>query len=74
MTEHRVTDGREAIPGSGESKLAPEGNSNARFFVPKEEEPEPQPRAENQPDAGHSGFGDRVRGGFRALTKKLLRS
>ena len=74
MTEHRVTDGREAIPGPGESKLALEGNSNARFFVPKEEEPQPQPRAENEPDAGRSGFGDRVRGGFRALTKKLRRS
>ena len=73
MAEHRVTEEREPIPGPGESKLVPEGNSNARFFVPKEKEPQP-PRAAEWPAVSSAGFGSRVRRGLRELVGKLRRS
>ena len=46
MTEdqHKETDPREAVEGPGDSKLAPEGNSNARLFVPGDQDEKRQER------------------------------
>jgi hypothetical protein len=49
--EHAQTEPRDDVPGPGDSKLAPEGNSNARFFVPPEEG---ESRDSEAPDAPSS--------------------
>ncbi len=71
MAEHRVTEEREPVLGPGESKLVPEGNSKARFFVPKEES---EPPAVDEPDLRPAGFGSRLRFGLRELVGRLRRS
>ncbi len=50
---HRETaesDRREPAPGPGGSKLAPEGNSGARFFVPPEPEERRERRSPDEPE------------------------
>jgi len=43
------TEAREAVEGPGGSKLAPEGNSNARLFVPQNQEEHRQEQDPEQP-------------------------
>jgi hypothetical protein len=52
MTEgpSQETDPRETTPGPGSSKLAPEGNSSARLFLPADEEEPREERARTSPE------------------------
>jgi hypothetical protein len=47
---HRDTEPREATEGPGGSKLAPEGNSNARLVVPSDQEQRRERRSLDEPD------------------------
>jgi hypothetical protein len=62
MTEevHRETEPRDAAGGPGGSKLAPEGNSRARFVVPPDQEERRERRSLEEPEsrAGAVGEGD----------------
>jgi hypothetical protein len=48
---HRDTEPRDAAGGPGESKLAPEGNSNARFMVPSDQEERREHQSLDEPEA-----------------------
>lgn len=52
MTEEpqRETDPRDTDEGPGGSKVAPEGNSNARFFVPPDQEERRERRDPDEPE------------------------
>ena len=53
MTEeaNRDTESREAARGPGGSKLAPEGNSGARFVVPPDQEERREGRSLDEPES-----------------------
>ena len=43
------TDPREPVPGPGDTKLTPAGNSDARFLVPDDQEEESEESEERDP-------------------------
>ena len=47
---HRETEPRDAAEGPGGSKLAPEGNSNARFVVPSDQEERRERKSLDEPE------------------------
>ena len=53
MTEevHRETEPRDAAGGPGGSKLAPEGNSGARFVVPPDQEERRERKSLDEPES-----------------------
>jgi hypothetical protein len=59
------TDEREDVPGPEGSKLAPEGNTKARLFIPEDQEPADDPEGgegegseETDEDSEDAGDGD----------------
>ncbi len=48
---HRETEPRDAARGPGGSKLAPEGNSGARFVVPADQDERRERRSSDEPES-----------------------
>ena len=44
------TDPREPVPGPGDTKLTPAGNSDARFLVPDDQEKESEEHEPGEPE------------------------
>jgi hypothetical protein len=51
-------DPREDEEGPEGSKLAPEGNTDARLFIPKQEDPEAEEHPEEDSDEDAQGTGE----------------
>lgn len=47
---HQETERRDPTEGPGGSKLAPEGNSKARVFVPRDQEERRERRSPEEPE------------------------
>lgn len=48
--DRESTEPREPVPGPGGSKLAPEGNADARLFVPGDQEEKGERRDPEEPE------------------------
>jgi len=51
MAEHEKKEQGEAVEGPDGAKLAPEGNSNARLFVPPDQDEKREERELDEPDS-----------------------